>query len=103
MLDSLKIRVLFIDHEFPHDFTIEAGQRYPYIAPKICYRHAITSSTSTENIVFLDILSHWTPIMGLLDAIRSICKYRDELEHSSCVDMNVVVGQELAIAEVHTA
>ena len=107
MIDSLRIRICFLDLEPPYEFIIEAGQRYPHIAPKICYRsHSITTPTSTdENIVCQDILSNWTPIMGLLDAVCSIYKFRGELDHSPCMDMHVVMSQESehSIAEVHSA
>ena len=107
MIDSLKIRIHFLDHEFPHEFIIEAGQRYPHIAPKICYRnHLITSPTSMdESFVCQDILPNWTPIMGLLDAICSIYKFREELDRNSCMDMHIVMGQEIehSISDVHSA
>ena len=94
MIDNLKIRIRFTDRNFPYEFFIEAGQRYPHLAPRISYRNQIPISSASEYTSCPDLLSHWTPIMGLLDVIYSLHRFRQERESDPSEDMHLVINQD---------
>jgi hypothetical protein len=117
-IDTLKIGIRFTDNHIPNQFIVEATERYPYVVPIVYYAisrqnfeldqsgvRVLHEYEFEENISYCDnILPHWTPILGLLDIIKSIYLFRENGCIRTCDEMTMVVEHECdCIADIHSA